>query len=240
VIVKAVFFPLANKSYAAMSKMKALQPEMEKLKARYGEDKQRMNQELMQLYRREKVNPAAGCLPIVVQIPVFFALYKVLYTTIEMRHQPFFGWIKDLSAPDPLTILTGFGLFQWQIPEFLHFFNIGIWPLIMGVTMYLQQKLNPAPADPVQARVFQFLPIMFTFMLAPFSAGLVIYWAWSNTLSIAQQYYIMRKHGTPIGKKAAAKAVVPAAAPEPVPANGGGANASGSGGGGKKANKKKR
>jgi len=238
VIVKAIFFPLANKSYAAMSKMKALQPEMEKLKARYGEDKQRMNQELMQLYRREKVNPAAGCLPIVVQIPVFFALYKVLYTTIEMRHQPFFGWIKDLSAPDPLTILTGFGLFHWQIPEFLHFFNIGIWPLIMGVTMYLQQKLNPAPADPVQARVFQFLPIMFTFMLAPFSAGLVIYWAWSNTLSIAQQYYIMRKHGTPIGRKAAAKAVVPAATPEPVPANGGGA--SNSGGGGKKANKKKR
>ena len=189
VIVKAVFFPLANKSYAAMSKMKALQPEMEKLKARYGEDRQRMNQELMQLYRREKVNPAAGCLPIVVQIPVFFALYKVLYTTIEMRHQPFYGWIKDLSAPDPLTILTGFGLFHWQVPEFLHFFNIGMWPLIMGVTMYLQQKLNPQPTDPVQARVFQFLPILFTFMLAPFAAGLVIYWAWSNTLSIAQQYY---------------------------------------------------
>ena len=165
VIVKAVFFPLANKSYAAMSKMKALQPEMEKLKARYGEDRQRMNQELMQLYRREKVNPAAGCLPIVVQIPVFFALYKVLYTTIEMRHQPFFGWIRDLSAPDPLTILTGFGLFHWQVPEFLHFFNIGLWPLIMGVTMYLQQKLNPQPTDPVQARVFQFLPILFTFML---------------------------------------------------------------------------
>jgi YidC/Oxa1 family membrane protein insertase len=230
VIVKALFFPLANKSYAAMSKMKALQPEMEKLKARYGEDKQRMNQELMQLYRREKVNPAAGCLPILVQIPVFFALYKVLYTTIEMRHQPFFGWIKDLSAPDPLTILTGFGLFHWDIPPFLHFFNIGIWPLIMGVTMFLQQKLNPAPADPVQARVFQFLPIMFTFMLAPFSAGLVIYWAWSNTLSIAQQYYIMRKHGAQIGGKAQPKPV--AATPEPVPANG-------NGGGGKKGGKKK-
>ena len=223
VLVKAVFFPLANKSYAAMSKMKALQPEMEKLKARYGEDRQRMNQELMQLYRREKVNPAAGCLPIVVQIPVFFALYKVLYTTIEMRHQPFFGWIKDLSAPDPATILTGFGFIHWQVPEILHFFNIGVWPLIMGVTMYLQQKLNPAPADPVQARVFQFLPILFTFMMAPFSAGLVIYWAWSNTLSIAQQYSIMRRHGTPIGAKAAAKAK-PAAA-VPVPANGGGAAA---------------
>jgi YidC/Oxa1 family membrane protein insertase len=229
VIVKAIFFPLANKSYAAMSKMKALQPEMEKLKARYGEDKQRMNQELMQLYRREKVNPAAGCLPILVQIPVFFALYKVLYTTIEMRHQPFFGWIKDLSAPDPLTILTGFGLFHWDVPPYLHFFNIGIWPLIMGVTMYMQQKLNPAPADPVQARVFQFLPIMFTFMLAPFSAGLVIYWAWSNTLSIAQQYYIMRKHGAQIGGKAPVKAA--AATSEPVPANGNG--------GGKKGGKKK-
>jgi YidC/Oxa1 family membrane protein insertase len=220
VIVKAVFYPLANKSYAAMSKMKALQPEMEKMKERYGEDRQRLNQEMMQLYRREKVNPAAGCLPILVQIPVFFALYKVLYTTIEMRHQPFFGWIKDLSAPDPATILTGFGFLHWQVPDMLHFFNIGVWPLVMGITMYLQQKLNPAPADPVQARVFQFLPILFTFMMAPFSAGLVIYWAWSNTLSIAQQYSIMRRHGTPIGK-GAAKAKP--AAPVPVPANGGGA-----------------
>ena len=212
VIVKAVFFPLANKSYAAMSKMKALQPEMEKLKQRYGEDRQRMNQELMQLYRREKVNPAAGCLPIVVQIPVFFALYKVLYTTIEMRHQPFFGWIKDLSAPDPLTILTGFGLFHWDIPQFLHFFNIGLWPMIMGVTMYLQQRLNPAPTDPVQARVFQFLPILFTFMLGSFAAGLVIYWAWSNTLSIAQQYTIMRRHGTLLGAKAKPAVAVAAGA----------------------------
>jgi len=231
VIVKAVFFPLAHKSYAAMSKMKRLQPEMEKLKERYGEDRQRMNQELMQLYRREKVNPAAGCLPIVVQIPVFFALYKVLYTTIEMRHQPFYGWIKDLAAPDPLTILTGFGLFPWQIPEFLHFFNIGLWPLIMGVTMYLQQKLNPAPTDPVQARVFQFLPILFTFMLAPFSAGLVIYWAWSNTLSIAQQYMIMRRHGTPIG---GGKAKPPAVLPPPAVADGNTNNKKGGKGSGKK------
>lgn len=215
VIVKAAFFPLANKSYAAMSKMKRLQPEMEKLKQRYGEDKQRMNQELMQLYRREKVNPAAGCLPIVVQIPVFFALYKVLYTTIEMRHQPFFGWIHDLSAPDPLTILTGFGLFHWQVPAALHFFNIGLWPVVMGVTMYLQQQLNPAPTDPMQQRVFQFLPIIFTFMMAPFQAGLVIYWAWSNTLSIAQQYFIMRRHGAPIGRKAAPVAATPAPAPSP-------------------------
>jgi YidC/Oxa1 family membrane protein insertase len=230
VIVKAVFFPLANKSYAAMSKMKALQPEMEKLKERYGEDRQRMNQELMQLYRREKVNPAAGCLPILVQIPVFFALYKVLYTTIEMRHQPFYGWIKDLSAPDPLTIMTGFGLFPWQVPEIFHFFNIGIWPLIMGVTMYLQQKLNPQPTDPVQARVFQFLPILFTFMLAPFAAGLVIYWAWSNILSIAQQYMIMRRHGTPIGG-GKAKPAVAAAVPAPASAS---ADAGGTGGGGGK------
>ncbi len=226
VIVKLVFFPLANKSYAAMSKMKALQPEMEKLKERYGEDRQRMNQELMQLYRREKVNPAAGCLPILVQIPVFFALYKVLYTTIEMRHQPFYGWIKDLAAPDPLTILTGFGLFSWHVPDFLHFFNIGLWPIIMGITMYLQQKLNPQPTDPVQARVFQFLPILFTFMLAPFSAGLVIYWAWSNILSIAQQYMIMRRHGTPIG---GGKAPV-AATPAPV-ADAGGNKKSGKGSG---------
>jgi YidC/Oxa1 family membrane protein insertase len=232
VIVKAIFFPLANKSYAAMSKMKALQPEMEKLKQRYGEDKQRLNQEMMQLYRREKVNPAAGCLPIVVQIPVFFALYKVLYTTIEMRHQPFFGWIHDLSAPDPATLLTGFGFFPWDVPPYLHFFNIGIWPLIMGVTMFLQQKLNPAPADPVQAKVFQFLPIMFTFMMAQFQAGLVIYWAWSNTLSIAQQYTIMRRHGAPVGAKAQAKAAAAkvAATATPVPANGGG---------GKKGGKKK-
>ena len=230
VIVKAIFYPLANKSYAAMSKMKALQPEMEKLKERYGEDRQRMNQEVMQLYRREKVNQAAGCLPILVQIPVFFALYKVLYTTIEMRHQPFFGWIKDLSAPDPATILTGFGYLHWQVPEILHFFNIGVWPLIMGVTMYLQQKLNPAPADPVQARVFQFLPILFTFMMAPFSAGLVIYWAWSNTLSIAQQYTIMRRHGTPIGGGKTPAKPKPVAA-VPVPANGGG--------GGKKGKSKK-
>jgi YidC/Oxa1 family membrane protein insertase len=235
VIVKAVFFPLANKSYAAMSKMKALQPEMEKLKERYGEDRQRMNQELMQLYRREKVNPAAGCLPILVQIPVFFALYKVLYTTIEMRHQPFYGWIKDLSAPDPLTILTGFGLFHWQVPEFLHFFNIGIWPLIMGVTMYLQQKLNPQPTDPVQARVFQFLPILFTFMLAPFAAGLVIYWAWSNTLSIAQQYTIMRRHGTPIGGGKGKPAVATALpAPASAPADGGGGGKKGGKGSAKK------
>ncbi|MDF3074993.1 MAG: rane protein insertase YidC [Alphaproteobacteria bacterium] len=193
VLVKLLFFPLANKSYHAMSKMKALTPEMTRLRERYGNDRQKLNQEMMQLYKREKVNPAAGCLPILVQIPVFFALYKTLYVTIEMRHAPFFGWIHDLSAPDPATILTLFGFVHWDIPHLLNFINIGIWPLIMGITMFLQQKLNPAPADPVQAKIFMLMPIMFTFILAPFAAGLVIYWAWNNTLSIAQQYIIMRR-----------------------------------------------
>ena len=208
VTVKLLFFPLANKSYESMTKMKKLQPEMEKLRARFGEDKMKMNQELMALYKREKVNPAAGCVPVLLQIPVFFALYKVLYTTIEMRHQPFFGWIHDLAAPDPLTLLQGFGLWHWQVPGILHIFDIGIWPIIMGFTMYMQQMLNPQPADPVQARIFQFLPIMFTFMLAPFAAGLVIYWAWNNTLSMLQQYTIMRRLGVPIafGAKAPAPA----------------------------------
>jgi YidC/Oxa1 family membrane protein insertase len=160
------------------------------------------------------VNPAAGCLPVLLQIPVFFALYKVLYTTIEMRHQPFFGWIRDLAAPDPLTILQGFGLFHWHVPDLLQIFDIGIWPIIMGITMYLQQMLNPQPADPVQARIFQFLPIMFTFMLAPFAAGLVIYWAWNNTLSMLQQYAIMRRLGVPVSF--GAKAPAPAAKPAPA------------------------
>ncbi|PKU26215.1 membrane protein insertase YidC [Telmatospirillum siberiense] len=190
VIIKGAFFPIANKSYKAMSKMKKLQPEVKKLQERFGDDRARLNQEMMALYKREKANPVSGCLPILIQIPVFFALYKVLYVTIEMRQAPFFGWIKDLSVPDPTTIFNLFGLIPWVPPEFLH---IGIWPLIMGVTMYLQQKLNPAPADPIQAKMFTFLPIIFTFMLASFPAGLVIYWAWSNTLSIAQQWLIMRR-----------------------------------------------
>jgi len=192
VAVKLLFFPLANKSYAAMSKMKALQPEMMKLRERFENDKQRMNQELMALYKREKVNPAAGCLPIVVQIPVFFALYKVLFVTIEMRHAPFYGWIKDLSAQDPTTIFNLFGLIPWTPPQML---MIGVWPLIMGVTMWFQQKLNPQPADPVQARMFMILPVVFTFLLANFPAGLVIYWAWNNVLSMAQQWAIMRRMG---------------------------------------------
>jgi len=198
VVVKLAFFPLANKSYQAMSKMKKLGPEMKRLRERYADDKPKLNQEMMALYKKEKVNPAAGCFPILLQIPVFFALYKVLNISIEMRHQPFFGWIKDLSEPDPLTILTGFGLFHWDIPPMLHFFNIGIWPLIMGVTMYLQQKLNPPPPDPIQARMFQLMPIIFTFFLGSFPAGLVIYWAWNNTLSILQQTLIMRRMGVKV------------------------------------------
>ena len=181
-----------------MSKMKALQPKMEELKERFGEDRQRMNTELMNLYKTEKVNPAAGCFPILIQIPVFFALYKVLFVSIEMRQAPFFGWIHDLSAPDPLGIFTLFGLIPWDVPEALVFVNIGIWPIIMGATMYLQQKLNPTPADPIQAKIFMFMPIIFTFILAPFPAGLVIYWAWNNILSIAQQWVIMKRMGVSI------------------------------------------
>jgi len=195
VVVKAAFFPLANKSYQAMSKMKKLQPEMTKIRERFADDKVRQQQEMMALYKREKVNPMAGCLPIVIQIPVFFALYKVLFVTIEMRHAPFFGWIRDLSAPDPTTIFNLFGLIPWDPPALL---MLGIWPIIMGITMWLQQKLNPAPPDPVQAKMFQILPIVFTFMLASFPAGLVIYWAWNNLLSIAQQWLIMRRMGVSV------------------------------------------
>ena len=147
---------------------------------------------MMALYKREKVNPASGCLPILVQIPVFFALYKVLFVTIEMRHAPFFGWINDLSAPDPTNLFTLFGLIDWMPPDLMH---LGVWPLIMGGSMYLQQKLNPQPADPIQAKIFLFMPLLFMFLLAKFPAGLVIYWAWNNTLSILQQWVIMRRMG---------------------------------------------
>ncbi len=192
VIVKLIFFPLANKSYKSMTAMKKLQPEMMRLRELYGEDRQRLNQEMMDLYKREKVNPVSGCLPIVIQIPVFFALYKVLFVTIEMRHAPFYGWIRDLSAQDPTTIFNLFGLIPWHPPALL---MVGAWPLIMGVTMYLQQKLNPQPPDPIQAKMFMMLPIVFTYMLSAFPAGLVIYWAWNNLLSIAQQWVIMRQAG---------------------------------------------
>ena len=192
VAIKLLFFPLANKSYRSMAKMRKLQPEMTKLRERFGDDRMRLNQEMMTLYKREKVNPASGCLPIVIQIPVFFSLYKVLFVTIEMRHAPFFGWIRDLSAPDPTTLFNLFGLIPWTPPQFL---MIGAWPLIMGITMFLQQRLNPQPPDPIQAKVFMALPVVFTFMLAHFPAGLVIYWSWNNLLSIIQQWVIMRRAG---------------------------------------------
>ena len=197
--IKLLFYPLADRSYRAMSKMKLLQPKMQALKEKYGDDRQKINTELMEIYKKEKVNPLAGCWPILIQIPVFFSLYKVLFVTIEMRHAPFFGWIHDLSAPDPLGLLTLFGLIHWDVPQILHIANIGIWPIIMGVTMWAQMKLNPAPADPMQAKIFGLMPIIFTFLLASFPAGLVIYWAWNNSLSIAQQWSIMKRMGVAVG-----------------------------------------
>jgi YidC/Oxa1 family membrane protein insertase len=207
VAIKLVFFPLANKSYKSMAKMRKLQPKMMELRERYGDDKQRLNQEMMGLYKKEGANPLSGCLPILIQIPVFFALYKVMFVTIEMRHAPFYGWIRDLSAPDPTTILNGFGLFPWDAPDLgiLNVINIGIWPLLMGISMFLQQKLNPQPPDPVQAKIFLMMPVIFTFLLSTFPAGLVIYWTWNNVLSMAQQAYIMKRHGVPIGGGGAAK-----------------------------------
>jgi YidC/Oxa1 family membrane protein insertase len=197
-LIKLIFFPLANKSYQAMSKMKLLQPEMQKIRERFPDDKPRQQQEIMALYKRVGANPLAGCLPIVIQIPVFFSLYKVLFVTIEMRHAPFFGWIHDLSAPDPTSFVNLFGLLPFA-PEHLPMIGpmlmIGAWPLMMGVTMFLQQKLNPQPVDPVQAKMFMLLPIVFTYMLSAFPAGLVIYWAWNNLLSIGQQWAIMRRAG---------------------------------------------
>ena len=201
VLIKIAFFPLANKSYASMAKMKAVQPQMLALRARYPDDKVKQQQELMELYKKEKINPLAGCLPIAVQIPVFFSLYKVLFVTLEMRHAPFFGWIKDLSAPDPTNLFNLFGLLPFDpsiLPVVGPFLHLGIWPLIMGVTMWLQMKLNPTPPDPTQAMIFNWMPLIFTFMLATFPAGLVIYWAWNNSLSVLQQSVIMRKHGAKI------------------------------------------
>ncbi len=195
VLIKLALFPLANKSYVSMSKMKKLQPDMLKIKERFPDDKTRQQQATMELYKKEKVNPASGCLPIVVQIPIFFSLYKVLFVTIEMRHAPFFGWIQDLSAPDPTSLFNLFGLIPFDPPSFL---MIGIWPLIMGVTMFVQMRLNPAPPDPIQAQIFAWMPVMFTFLLATFPAGLVIYWAWNNTLSVMQQAFIMKRQGVPI------------------------------------------
>ena len=201
VVVKAIFFPLANKSYKSMSAMKRVQPLMMELRERYKDDKAKQQQELMALYKKEKINPLAGCWPIAVQIPVFFALYKVLFVTIEMRHAPFFGWIQDLAAPDPTHVFNLFGLLPYDpgaIPVIGAFLAIGIWPVIMGVTMFIQMRLNPTPPDPTQAMIFTWMPVIFTFMLASFPAGLVIYWAWNNTLSVTQQYFIMRRYGTEV------------------------------------------
>jgi YidC/Oxa1 family membrane protein insertase len=195
VIVKAIFLPLANTSYKSMAKMKLVQPEMMKMRERYKDDRVKQQQEMMELYKREKINPVAGCWPVLIQIPVFFSLYKVLFVTIEMRHAPFFGWIRDLSAPDPTTIFNLFGLIPWMPPSFL---MIGIWPIIMGITMFLQMRMNPTPPDPAQAMIFTWMPLFFTFLLASFPAGLVIYWSWNNFLSIVQQGIIMKRQGAKI------------------------------------------
>ena len=201
VLVKAAFFYLANKSYASMAKMKKLQPEMEKIRERFKDDRARQQQEMMELYKTQKINPMAGCLPIVVQIPVFFALYKVLFISLDMRHAPFYGWIRDLSAPDPTTIFNLFGLLPYDptiLPVVGPFLHVGLWPIIMGATMWFQMQLNPQQPDPMQQKIFAWMPVMFTFMLAAFPVGLVIYWAWNNILSLLQQYLINKKHGAEI------------------------------------------
>ena len=189
-LIRLVFFPLANYSFKSMAKMKALQPEMTRLKDLYKDDKTKLQQEMMSLYKKEQINPASGCLPVLIQIPFFFAIYKMLFISLEMRHQPFFGWIKDLSASDPTTIFNLFGLLPFTPPSFL---IIGIWPILMGLTMFVQQKLNPAPTDPIQAKIFMFFPIFLTVILASFPSGLVVYWTVNNILTIAQQWFIMKR-----------------------------------------------
>jgi len=198
VIIKAALFPLAYKSYASMARMRELQPQMEKIKERVGDDRQKMQQEMMELYKREKVNPASGCLPILLQIPIFFSLYKVIFVTLELRHAPFFGWLQDLSTPDPSSIFNLFGLLPWDAPEptsLLALIFIGILPILLGISMWLQQKLNPQPTDPTQAAIFAWLPWVFMFMLGGFASGLLVYWIANNTITFAQQYIIMKRHG---------------------------------------------
>ena len=189
-MIRLVFFPLANYSFKSMAKMKALQPEMTRLKDLHKDDKVKLQQAIMALYKKEQINPASGCLPVLIQIPFFFAIYKMLFISLEMRHQPFFGWIKDLSASDPTTIFNLFGLLPFTPPSFL---IIGIWPILMGLTMFVQQKLNPAPTDPIQAKIFMFFPIFLTVILASFPSGLVVYWTVNNILTIAQQWFIMKR-----------------------------------------------
>ncbi|MEM7696669.1 MAG: membrane protein insertase YidC [Pseudomonadota bacterium] len=201
VFVKLLFFPLANKAYKSMAKMKGLQPEMTKMRERFKDDRMKQQQAMMELYKKEKVNPLAGCIPILIQIPVFFALYKVLFVSIEMRHAPFFGWINDLSAPDPTSIFNLFGLLPYDpsaVPVIGTFLMVGVWPILMGITMWVQMKMNPAPPDPTQAMIFNWMPVFFTILLASFPAGLVIYWAWNNFLSVLQQYVIMRRQGVKV------------------------------------------
>jgi YidC/Oxa1 family membrane protein insertase len=201
VIVKALFFPLANKSYASMANMRRVQPKMKEIQEKHKDDRAAQQQAMMELYKTEKINPISGCWPVLIQIPVFFSLYKVLFVTIEMRHAPFFGWIQDLAAPDPTHIFNLFGLLPYDpsaVPVIGSFLAIGIWPVIMGITMWVQMRLNPPPADPTQAMIFNWMPVIFTFMLATFPAGLVIYWAWNNFLSVVQQWFIMRRHGVTV------------------------------------------
>jgi YidC/Oxa1 family membrane protein insertase len=188
-LIRLIFFPLANYSFKSMAKMKILQPEMVRLKELHKNDKVKLQQEMMALYKREQVNPISGCLPVLIQIPFFFAIYKMLYVTLEMRHQPFFGWIKDLSERDPTSVFNLFGIIPWDPPTFL---MIGAWPILMGISMFIQQKLNPTPPDPIQAKIFMFFPIFLTIILAPFPSGLVVYWTVNNILTIAQQWIIMR------------------------------------------------
>ena len=201
VIVKAIFFPLANRSYASMAAMRRVQPEMKAIQERLKDDRPGQQQAMMELYKKEKINPLSGCWPILIQIPVFFSLYTVIFISLEMRHAPFFGWIQDLAAPDPTNIFTLFGLIPWDptvMPVIGGFLHLGVWPVIMGITMWVQMRLNPPPPDPTQAMIFNWMPVIFTFMLGTFPAGLVIYWAWNNTLSVAQQWFIMKRHGAEV------------------------------------------
>ena len=194
-VVKLAVFPLANKSYRSFARMRKIQPQMVEIREKYGDDRARLQQEIFELYKKEQVNPMAGCLPILIQIPIFFALYKVLYVTLEMRHAPFWGWIDDMSAPDPTSVFNLFGLIPVDLPQFI---TIGIWPIIMGVTLFMQQRMNPPAQDPIQAKVLSFMPVMMVFLMAHFPAGLVIYWSWSNFLSLIQQYVLMKKEGVEI------------------------------------------
>ena len=197
VIIKLFFFPLANKSYVSMSKMKLVQPQMTEIREKYADDRQKQQQALMELYKKEKINPLAGCLPILIQIPIFFSLYKVIFVTKELRHAPWFGWITDLSAPDPSSIFNLFGILPYGVPElgFFEIFSLGILPILLGISMWLQQKLNPAPTDPTQKMIFAWMPWVFMFMLGSFASGLVIYWITNNVITFIQQYGIMRQHG---------------------------------------------